>query len=76
MTSQIEHPIVANTAEAIRADYCAEAGAGDVMCGAQGDNIQIWQSILEEVLTSGSGSIADAQERVRRHVQEIERFTG
>lgn len=71
MTSQIEHPVVTNTAEAIRASYCAEAGFGDVMCGARGNDAQIWQSILEEVLTAGSGSIADAQERVQRHVQEI-----
>lgn len=71
MTSQIEHPVIMNAAEAIRASYCAEAGFGDVMCGARGDDAQIWQSILEEVLTAGSGSIADAQERVQRHVQEI-----
>lgn len=71
MASQVEKPVVQQKAEAIRAAYCAEAGFGDVMCGAQGGDVGVWQSILEEVLTAGSGNIADAQERVQRHVQEI-----
>ena len=71
MSSKFEHPVAPDRAGTIRATYCAEAGAGDIMCGAKADDIQIWQSILEEVLTAGSGSIADAQERVQRHVQEI-----
>ena len=71
MTSEVKHTFAPQTAEAVRASYCAEAGPGDVMCGAQGDDAQVWQSILEEVLTAGSGSIAEAQDRVQRHVQEI-----
>ncbi len=71
MSSKFEHPVATDMAEAIRASYCAEAGVGDIMCGARADDVQIWQLILEEVLTAGGGSIADAQERVQRHVQEI-----
>ena len=71
MSSKFEHPVATDMAEAIRASYCAEAGTGDIMCGARADDVQIWQLILEEVLTAGGGSIADAQERVQRHVQEI-----
>lgn len=71
MTSWVESPVAQSAAEAIRASYCAETGSGDVMCSAQGEATGVWQSILEEVLAAGGGSIADAQERVRRHVQEI-----
>lgn len=71
MSSQVDQIIAPQTPEAIRASYCVEAGAGDVMCGASCPDAEVWQSILEEVLAAGSGSIAQAQDRVQRHVQEI-----
>lgn len=71
MSGQAAQSVVPDTAEAIRAAYCVQAGPGDVMCSAQGDDAQIWRSILEEVLAAGNGSIATAQDRVQRHVQEI-----
>ena len=58
-------------AESILKAYCGEAGPGDVMCGASAGDSQVWQSILQEVLAVGQGSIAQVQEQLQRHVEEI-----
>lgn len=71
MTSQVDEPASPQTAESLRASYCAEAGPGDVLCGAQGAADEVWQSIFEEILNAGDGELAQAQDRVQRHVQEI-----
>lgn len=71
MTSQVQQPAPSHTAESLRQAYCAEAGAGDVMCQTDGATWQVWQSILEEALAAGQGDIAQTQERIQRHVQEM-----
>lgn len=71
MTSWVESPVAPQATEAIRAAYCADVGPGDLLRGASADDAPVWQSILEEVLAAGNGSIAEAQDRVQRHVQEI-----
>lgn len=58
-------------AESILKAYCGGAGPGDVMCGASAGDSQVWQSILQEVLAVGRGSIAQVQEQLQRHVEEI-----
>lgn len=71
MTSQVDQPAPSYTAETMRQAYCAEAGAGDVMCGADGEASLVWQSILEEALSAGQGDLSQTQERIQRHVQEM-----
>lgn len=71
MTRWVESHVAPEPAEAIRIAYCADAGPGDVLCGAPSSDLAAWRSILEEVLVAGGGSIAEAQGRVQRHVKEI-----
>lgn len=71
MASQLRQTAAGQSAETIRASYCADAGPGDVMCTTSEAQCDIWRSILEEVLAAGDGQLSVAEERLQRQVQEI-----
>lgn len=71
MTSQVEQTAPLHTAETLRQAYCAIAGVGDVMCGADEASFQVWNAVLEEALSAGQGDLGQTQERIQRHVEEM-----
>jgi uncharacterized circularly permuted ATP-grasp superfamily protein/uncharacterized alpha-E superfamily protein len=71
MASQIQQPAGLQKADSIRQAYCADAGSGDVMCALVGGAGDVWQTILEEILEAGEGTLGLAEDRLQRQVQEI-----
>ncbi len=55
----------------LRTEYCAGAGAGDVLCASQGDSADAWNIVLDEVANAGGGDIKITQDRLARRVDEI-----